>query len=591
MRFNHYYDYDELTKTLKAMVEKKPNLANLISIGKSPEKRHIWIVELTNKNTGDPGKKPAIWIDGNTHAGEVTGSIVCLKTIYYLLNYYSLDRDVSRLLDDFTFYVLPRIDPDGGEFVLKTPYYVLRGESETGGGRWYPFSEEDWKSTQRGLYMEAADGDGFITSMRVPEPNGDWKISSQDERLMIRREPRDIEGNFYRIYPEGLILNYLGEKSIEMAPQRWSLNFNRNYPGSWGREDTDRGSGPYPLSEPETRSVVDFIISHPNICLAITYHTHGGVCLSYSENENLHPQDRNLFSIIESIFSEVTGYPSFSMRSGRAPGGSFSSYLSLYQDIPCVTIELWDVLARAGLGDWVERGRFATSKIKEEERDLKLLAWNDEKLNGKGFVNWREYNHPQLGKVEIGGWDKKFITRNPPIEFLEDEIDNVLKFPLICSEILPRLEFSDVHIKKIDNSLVEVKCIVQNKGAIPSYIMKSAHFKKIDNSLVEVNVIIQNKGAIPSYIMKSAQEAKINRISLSIELSDDLILVDGKKYQEFNLEGYAYSKITKIRSQRKITGDKYKKEFRWLIRKNEKGKITFDLSSNKGGTIKKIVQI
>jgi hypothetical protein len=32
-----------------------------------------------------------------------------------------------------------------------------------------------------------------------------------------------------------------------------------------------------------------------------------------------------------------------------------------------------------------------------------------------------------------------------------------------------------------------------------------------------------------------------------------LALVDGERYQEFDLEEYAYSKITEIRSQRKIT--------------------------------------
>ncbi|MFC1803047.1 M14 family metallopeptidase [Thermoproteota archaeon] len=561
LNFDHYYDYDELTDALKALVDKKPGLTNLLSIGKSPSGRDIWLVELTNKATGPPGSKPAVWVDGNTHAGEPTGSMVCLKTVYYLLSEYGVDRDMSELLDEVTFYVLPRIDPDGGEFVLKTPYYVLVGESETGGGRWYPFTEEEWKSTQRGLYLEDVDGDGFITSMRIPDICGDWKVSGRDKRLMIRREPGDVEGCFYRVYPEGLLLNYVGEEKIEMAPQRWSLNLNRNYPGNWGREDTDRGSGPYPLSEPETRAVVDFIINHPNICLAVTYHTHGGVCLSYSENEDLPLQDRNVFGIIESIFSDVTGYPSFSMRPRRGPGGSFSGYLSLYQDIPCVTIELWDILGHAGLGNWVERGRFAAVNIKEEDRDLKLLAWNDKNLDGKGFVNWTELEHPQLGKVEMGGWKKKFITRNPPDKFLEAEINKVLRFPIECSRILPKVELSDIQIKKIDNNLIEVKATVQNKGALPSYIMKTS------------------------------QETNRNPVSLFIELSDDMVLVDGEKYQEFNLEGYTHSKITKIRSQRKKTGDKHKQIFSWIIKKSKEDKITLRLTLNKGGSSKKIVTV
>ncbi len=39
------------------------------------------------------------------------------------------------------------------------------------------------------------------------------------------------------------------------------------------------------------------------------------------------------------------------------------------------------------------------------EADLKLLAWNDAVLGGKGFVDWFAFDHPQLGPVELGGWD------------------------------------------------------------------------------------------------------------------------------------------------------------------------------------------
>ena len=38
------------------------------------------------------------------------------------------------------------------------------------------------------------------------------------------------------------------------------------------------------------------------------------------------------------------------------------------------------------------------------EDDLKLIGWNDEQLGGKGFVDWYPFDHPQLGRVELGGW-------------------------------------------------------------------------------------------------------------------------------------------------------------------------------------------
>ncbi|MGB4432883.1 MAG: M14 family zinc carboxypeptidase, partial [Bacillota bacterium] len=80
--FSKYLDYAELTEVLEQMVAENPSLANLGSIGKSYEGRDIWVVEITNSGTGAADEKPAMYIDGNIHAGEVTGSAVCLYTIW-----------------------------------------------------------------------------------------------------------------------------------------------------------------------------------------------------------------------------------------------------------------------------------------------------------------------------------------------------------------------------------------------------------------------------------------------------------------------------------------------------------------------------
>src|SRR5579885_1109236 len=71
-----YYTYEVLTKLLHDLVGAYPQLAEIESIGQSLEGRDLWVVTLTNQATGPALEKPAYWIDGNTHAGEVTGSTV-----------------------------------------------------------------------------------------------------------------------------------------------------------------------------------------------------------------------------------------------------------------------------------------------------------------------------------------------------------------------------------------------------------------------------------------------------------------------------------------------------------------------------------
>ncbi len=554
LKFDHYYLHEELTETLKELASEYPSLAKLTSVGKSVENRDLWVMEITDSETGPPEGKPAVWIDGNTHAGEPTGSMVCLKTIYHLLKNYGADQRITELLGNATFYVLPRVDPDGAEFVLTTPYYVLSADIETGGGRWYPLSEEEWRTSQHGLHLEDVDGDGFIVKMRVPDPAGEWKTMEQDRRLMVRRRPEDNEGSFYRMYPEGMILNYEGEEEIEMAPARWGLNLGGNWPGNWGTENYSRGSGPYPLSEPETRAIAEFILGHPNICLGVTYHTHGGVLFSYSEYEELSLQDRKLFGIINSVFVEQTGYPFRSIKKRRGTGGGFSSYLTVHRGIPCTTVEVWDLISQLDMGDFMERGGFYNTPEKLEEQEMKLMAWNEKELGGRAFVEWHEFDHPQLGKVEIGGWTKKFLWRNPPVEFLEAEIDRNMLFPVKLGEHLPRLSVKETSASKMGGNLYEVSVTLENLGAFPTYVMEQA---------VEIG---STKPCV-----------------VSIELGEGMKLVKGAKRETFHLEGYLNKTLTGSRYERLNTRDKNRATFSWVIEAEKPGDVNVYYTSPKAG--------
>ena len=94
-----FYTYEVLTALLHDLVAAYPALAEITSIGKSLEVRDLWLVTVTNKQTGPALEKPAYWIDGNTHAGEVTGSTVVLYTLWSYLTDYGRDTTLTQILD------------------------------------------------------------------------------------------------------------------------------------------------------------------------------------------------------------------------------------------------------------------------------------------------------------------------------------------------------------------------------------------------------------------------------------------------------------------------------------------------------------
>jgi murein tripeptide amidase MpaA len=137
------------------------------SIGKSYEERDIWLITVTNFATGSHSQKPAFWVDGNIHSTEVAASSVCLYLLQTLVTSYGTHPDITRCLDTRAFYICPRVNPDGAELALAQSPKFIRSST-----RPYPHDEED----EDGLVIEDIDGDRRVLMMRIPDPNGAWKI-------------------------------------------------------------------------------------------------------------------------------------------------------------------------------------------------------------------------------------------------------------------------------------------------------------------------------------------------------------------------------------------------------------------------------
>lgn len=164
-----YHSYAESTALLNELAARHPALATLSSIGKSATGlRELWCMTLTNRATGAPDTKPAVYYDGNHHAAEPMGGEVTLHLIHYLLARYGTDPDVTRLLDTRVVYVVQRADPDGAEAFMtgKTDWAVdkvVGARDVDGDGRKGEDGPDD------------ANGDGEVMRMRIADPKGDWK--------------------------------------------------------------------------------------------------------------------------------------------------------------------------------------------------------------------------------------------------------------------------------------------------------------------------------------------------------------------------------------------------------------------------------
>ncbi|MCE2659551.1 MAG: M14 family metallopeptidase [Rubrivivax sp.] len=472
-RFDQFYRHDELTRLLRDYAAALPGLIELRSIGKSWEGRDIWLVVVTNRTTGDDTDKPGFWVDGNIHAGELTACTACLYWLHHLSTQYAQDDAVTRLLDTRVVYIVPRLNPDGAELALADRPRFIRSST-----RPYPYDEDPVD----GLSVEDVDGDGRVLSMRIRDPHGGWKPHPQDPRVLVPREPGEFGGTYYRVMPEGTLKHYDG-LTVRVNPDTEGLDLNRNFPAYWRQEFEQVGAGPFPTSEPEVRAMVAFITQHPNIGAAVSFHTHSGVILrpmGTQSDDDMTPEDLWVYQRLSDLGSRLTGYPAISIFHDFKyhPKEVITGTQDwVYEHLGALfwTVEIWSPNKEAGITDyaWIDWYR-----NHPPEDDLKLLKWSDEETAGRAHVNWYPFQHPQLGAVELGGWDKINFWRNPPPELRQRE---AARFPRWLNQLalsLPKLELLRTEVRALGPDTWRVRMAVANAGYLPSYVSKRALERK-----------------------------------------------------------------------------------------------------------------
>jgi len=478
-RFDVFYRHAELTRLLHDYASARPDLVSIQSLGKSHEGRDIWLAVITQRTTGPDIDKPAFWCDGNIHAGEVTASTACLYWLHQLMLGYGKDPQTTMLVDTRAVYLCPRLNPDGAELALADRPRHIRSST-----RPYPFDEP----TIDGLSVEDVDGDGRVLYMRQPDPHGSWKCHPNDKRLMIPREPGDFGGNYYRVMPEGTLTHFDGLQ-IKVNPDREGLDLNRNFPAYWRQEFEQTGAGPYPTSEPEVRAMVDFIVKHPNIGAGVSFHTHSGVILrpmGTQADDDMTPEDLWIYKRLSALGEKLTGYPAISIYEAFRyhPKEVITGTQDwLYEHLGALfwTVEIWAPNKEAGITDydWIHWYREHST-----DDDLKLLAWSDTQCAGQAHVDWYPFQHPQLGAVELGGWDRLNFWRNPPPHLREREVARFPRWLAQLSLSLPKLELLRTEVRALGDDTWRVRFAVANSGYLPAFVSQRALERKVARGVV-----------------------------------------------------------------------------------------------------------
>ena len=490
MDWKHYHTSEEIEWWMQKWAKDYPDLVELYTVGKSFGNRDIWQLTLTNKKTGKHTDKPAAFFEGGRHSGEITATESAFYLAWHLVENYAKDANVKRLLDEKTVYIRPLNNPDGSDM------YRLTAQTNRSSVRPHDSDRDGMLDEDPG---EDLDGDGYVRDMRrfVGAGKGEFAKDTVDKTGRLMRRVGEGKGD-YMVYSEGIDNDLDGRYNEDGVG---GLDLHRNYPENWrpepGRDSTGRGwtqvgSGEYPLSEPETRAVVLWVLTHPNIGVANSMDTSVPMHLrppsTCEQNECMFPTDVKWYQHFDSVGLSLTKYPwagdvyrTYATR-GRVTNaqgdtlrpqplfGHGPDFGYFYYGVIWYGDELWN------------GGRERDYDNDGEVESHEVLRYCDEEFGGKCFKAWTKFQHPVLGEVEVGGYNPKFFSQNGPPEVMEKWARNQAMFNLYMAQSLPKIEITNTSVAPIrgvakDSATHEVRVTVRNTGRLPTALEQAKRVK------------------------------------------------------------------------------------------------------------------
>ena len=164
--FDRFLRFAELSQWIDDIADASPHLVTVETYGTSYEGRPLRLLAITDTTTGSAETKPAHWVDASIHAVELTATVAACRLVSWLVEGHAAgDERIAAALATRTFYVVPRVNPDGAEWALADRPRFRRSST-----RPWPRDDRRWP----GLYAEDIDGDGRILQMRIADEHGSW---------------------------------------------------------------------------------------------------------------------------------------------------------------------------------------------------------------------------------------------------------------------------------------------------------------------------------------------------------------------------------------------------------------------------------
>jgi len=121
--YEAYHDYAEQVAELEALNAQYPDITDLYSIGQSIEGRELWCLKISDNPLTDEVAEPAFAVVAMHHSREILTPEVALYIAAQLVEGYGKDELITYFVNEREVFVIPNLNPDGGEFDHEGGYF------------------------------------------------------------------------------------------------------------------------------------------------------------------------------------------------------------------------------------------------------------------------------------------------------------------------------------------------------------------------------------------------------------------------------------------------------------------------------------
>ncbi|RIW16268.1 peptidase [Algoriphagus lacus] len=433
-------DYPTLSQVNQRLQKLGSNASvELKSLTKTEGGKDIWVLKV---GTGAKDQKPAIAVVGGVEGFHVLSVELALQFAEKLV------AENAAVLDKTTFYIFPNMSPDAYEQYHAALKYERRGNAVP--------MDHDRDGTPGDNGYSDLNSDGMITWMRVEDPMGDWTVSKEDERILVKADRSKGEAGKYRVFKESKDDDKDGKFAEDLKE---GIAFNKSL--TYKFPVFEPLAGDIAVSQKESRAMLDYLFEQWNIFAFVTFSPANNLSapLKYNAGDakkrvvtSILEKDQAINAMVSDLYNKTVSQKAF-QQTNQGTDGDFFQWAYFH----------FARLSFSTPGYWTPEFKGKTNA------EANYLAWADS-LGWNSFVPWTEVKHPDFPnqKVEVGGV-KPFVMVNPAYEKVGEIAKEHTDFILKLAEMQPKLEFHNLKTESLGNGLTRVTVDLFNNSPLPTH--------------------------------------------------------------------------------------------------------------------------